>query len=93
MENACVNDKTAAVPLIVKRLGRMAYEAVFQKMREFTVCRNRQTPDEIWVVEHEPVFTLGQAADMSHILNAHQLPVVQTDRGGEVTTPVCLDNR
>lgn len=38
MENACVNDKTAAVPLIVKRLGRMAYEAVFQKMREFTVC-------------------------------------------------------
>ena len=85
MENACVNDKTAAVPLIVKRLGRMAYEAVFQKMREFTVCRNRQTPDEIWVVEHEPVFTLGQAADMSHILNAHQLPVVQTDRGGEVT--------
>lgn len=51
----------------------------------FSENRNRQTPDEIWVVEHEPVFTLGQAADISHVRAAHQLPVIQTDRGGEVT--------
>ncbi len=85
MENTCIHDEIAAVPVIVKRLGRLSYEAVFQEMLEFSASRNRQTPDEIWVVEHEPVFTLGQAADMSHVINAHQLPVIQTDRGGEVT--------
>lgn len=85
MENACMYDKIAAVPVIVKRLGRMPYEAVFQEMLGFSGSRNRQTPDEIWVVEHEPVFTLGQAADTSHVINAYQLPVIQTDRGGEVT--------
>ena len=80
-----MHDETAIAPVIVKRLGRKAYGTVFQKMREFSESRTRQMPDEIWVVEHEPVFTLGQAADMSHVINAHQLPVVQTDRGGEVT--------
>ena len=80
-----MHDEITAAEVVVKRLGRMPYEIVFQKMLEFSSSRNRQTPDEIWIVEHEPVFTLGQAADMSHILNAHQLPVIQTDRGGEVT--------
>ena len=85
MENACLQEETAFVPMIVKRLGRLPYETVLQEMLAFSGNRNRQTPDEIWVVEHEPVFTLGQAADMSHVLNAHQIPVIQTDRGGEVT--------
>ncbi len=85
MDNACSQDGISPVPFIVRNFGRQPYEVVFQKMLEFSGRRDRQTPDEMWVVEHEPVFTLGQAADVSHVLNAHRLPVVQTDRGGEVT--------
>lgn len=85
MENGCLPDSIPSVPLVIRHLGRVPYETVFRKMLVFSTTRQRETPDEIWVVEHEPVFTLGQAADVSHVLNAHQLPVIQTDRGGEVT--------
>jgi lipoyl(octanoyl) transferase len=71
--------------MMVRNLGRVAYEPVYAAMREFTDSRSEQTQDEIWVVEHDPVFTLGLAADTSHILNSGHIPVVQTDRGGEVT--------
>jgi lipoyl(octanoyl) transferase len=71
--------------MMVRNLGRTAYEPVYAEMRKFTDTRTAQTPDEIWVVEHDPVFTLGLAADTSHILNSGHIPVVQTDRGGEVT--------
>lgn len=54
-------------------------------MQSFTDSRNEQTPDEIWLVEHPPVFTQGQAGKAEHILNPHQIPVVQVDRGGQVT--------
>jgi len=54
-------------------------------MRAFTDARNRATADELWVVEHESVYTLGQAGKLEHILNAHNIPVVQSDRGGQVT--------
>jgi lipoyl(octanoyl) transferase len=54
-------------------------------MRAFTDARTADTPNELWVVEHPPVFTLGLGADPTHILDAHAIPVVQTDRGGEVT--------
>lgn len=69
----------------IRHLGRVAYEPTFTAMREFTEGRTPATPDEIWVVEHDPVFTLGLAADPSNVLNAQGIPVVQTDRGGEVT--------
>jgi lipoyl(octanoyl) transferase len=69
----------------IRHLGRVAYEPTFAAMREFTDKRTSATPDEIWVVEHDPVFTLGLAADPSHVLNPQNIPVVQTDRGGEVT--------
>ncbi len=69
----------------IRHLGRVAYEPVYAAMRDFTDARTPQTPDEIWVVEHDPVFTLGLAADVSHVLNPNAVPVVQTDRGGEVT--------
>jgi len=69
----------------IRHLGRVAYEPTFAAMREFTDKRTSETPDEIWVVEHDPVFTLGLAADQSHVLNPDGIPVVQTDRGGEVT--------
>ena len=68
------------------RIWREApYEACLQEMRQFTMDRGPDTPDELWLVEHPPVFTLGLAADPSHILQAGLIPVMQTDRGGEVT--------
>jgi lipoyl(octanoyl) transferase len=71
-------------PIILQR-GLEAYETTFAAMRAFTDARTAKTADELWVVEHPPVFTLGLAADTAHVLNAHDIPVVQTDRGGEVT--------
>lgn len=65
--------------------GIESYAVTYAAMREFTDQRNSATPDAIWMVQHLPVFTLGLAADPSHILQPHQIPIVQTDRGGEVT--------
>lgn len=65
--------------------GIESYAVTYTAMREFTDQRNSATPDAIWMVQHPPVFTLGLAADPSHILQSHQIPIVQTDRGGEVT--------
>src|SRR3990167_7390515 len=56
-----------------------------KKMQEFTDSRDENTPDEIWLLEHPPVFTQGLAGKPEHILNPHAIPVVQTDRGGQVT--------
>lgn len=63
----------------------MEYRQVYAKMLEFTHNRNRQTCDEIWVLQHLPVLTLGRKADTSHILNSQKIQLVQTDRGGQVT--------
>lgn len=71
-------------PIIIDR-GVEAYETSFAAMRSFTDARTSATPDELWTVEHPPVFTLGLGADPSHVLDAHGIPVIQTDRGGEVT--------
>lgn len=76
---------TISAPAIVRDLGRADYETVFAAMRAFTDARQTGTPDELWIVEHAPVFTLGLGADPAHVLAAHGIPVVQTDRGGEVT--------
>ena len=77
-------------PAIIRDLGRADYEPVFAAMRAFTDARDTDTPDELWIVEHPPVFTLGLGADRGHLLAGpgvpmHDVPVVQTDRGGEVT--------
>jgi lipoyl(octanoyl) transferase len=69
----------------VRDLGRSRYEAVFQDMRAFTGARDAATADEIWLTEHEPVFTQGQAGRAEHVLLPGDIPVVQTDRGGQVT--------
>jgi len=66
-------------------LGIQPYELIWQQMLEFTLNRTDSTQDELWVLEHEPVFTLGQAGKQEHILNAHDIPVVKSDRGGQVT--------
>jgi lipoyl(octanoyl) transferase len=75
---------SASLPLI-KQLGLQPYEPVWQQMQAFTNERNGDTPDEIWLVEHHPVFTLGQAGKPEHLLDPGTIPVVQTDRGGQVT--------
>lgn len=71
--------------LLVRHLGHRAYEPVWRRMQAFTDRRDPDTPDEIWLVEHPPVFTLGQAGRPEHILDAGGIPVVRTDRGGQVT--------
>jgi lipoyl(octanoyl) transferase len=72
-------------PLRVRRLGRQPYEPVWQAMSAFTDNRTAQTVDELWVLEHDPVFTLGQAGKMEHVLAPGEIPVVPVDRGGQVT--------
>ncbi|EHQ9270129.1 lipoyl(octanoyl) transferase LipB [Vibrio parahaemolyticus] len=71
--------------LVVKRLGRQDYEPVWKAMHEFTDQRTEETPDEVWLVEHTPVFTQGQAGKAEHLINTGDIPVVQSDRGGQVT--------
>ena len=71
-------------PEIVQR-GFEPYDVTFAAMQAYTDARDAATPDQIWLVEHPPVYTLGLGADPSHVLNAHDISVVQTDRGGEVT--------
>lgn len=61
------------------------YQPVWQAMQEFTRNRHADTPDEIWLTEHQPVYTLGQAGKQEHLLNTGAIPVVPTDRGGQVT--------
>jgi len=69
----------------VRDLGRRAYEPVWHAMQAFTDARDDSTPDELWIVEHDPVFTLGQAGKPEHVLAAGDIPVLRVDRGGQVT--------
>ncbi|TDU26828.1 lipoyl(octanoyl) transferase [Panacagrimonas perspica] len=71
--------------LIVRFLGRVPYASSYTAMREFTETRTPQTPDELWLLEHPPVFTQGQAGKAEHVLAAGDIPVVASNRGGQVT--------
>jgi lipoyl(octanoyl) transferase len=72
--------------LLVRRYpGLQAYEPIWRAMQAFTDARGAETPDELWIVEHEPVFTLGQAGKWEHVLMPGDIPVVPVDRGGQVT--------
>ncbi len=71
--------------LHVKQLGLRPYVDTWKLMREFTDHRNHRTPDQLWLLEHPPVFTLGQAGRPEHLLRPGEIPVVKTDRGGQVT--------
>ena len=70
---------------IVRDLGRQPYEPVWRAMQAFTDARGNATPDELWLVEHDPVFTLGQAGKPEHVLMPGDIPVIHVDRGGQVT--------
>jgi len=76
---------TPATPVQVRPLGRTMYATTQERMREFTDSRNAATPDEIWLTEHAPVYTLGLAGKPMHLLDAGDIPVLQSDRGGQVT--------
>lgn len=71
--------------VLVRRLGRQPYEPVWRAMQALTDARGPDTPDELWVLEHDPVFTLGQAGKWEHVLLPGEIPVVPVDRGGQVT--------
>jgi len=71
--------------LFVRRLGLMEYEPVWRAMQTFTDQRDASTPDELWLVQHPPVFTQGQAGRAEHLLAPGDIPVIQVDRGGQVT--------
>lgn len=71
--------------ILVKQLGLTDYLPVWEAMKQFTNTRNADTPDELWLLQHSPVFTLGQAGKKEHVLNPGDIPLVQSDRGGQVT--------
>jgi lipoyl(octanoyl) transferase len=78
-------DRPTVPPLRVLVLGRVDYAATVERMRAFTGSRSADTPDEIWLCEHDPVYTQGLAGRPDHVLDAHGIPVVATNRGGQVT--------
>ncbi len=69
----------------IKRLGLQDYQKVWQQMQDFNQHRDAETADEIWLVEHPPVYTLGLNGKREHLLSLSDIPVVETDRGGQVT--------
>lgn len=70
---------------VLRQLGLRDYQAVWRDMQRFTAERTEATPDEIWITEHPPVFTLGLNGKHEHVLQASDIPLIQTDRGGQVT--------
>lgn len=73
------------MPMIVRELGLQPYEQVWRDMRLFTDQRTDSTEDELWLLQHQPVYTLGKNGKTGHILNPGDIPVVNSDRGGQVT--------
>lgn len=72
-------------PLVVRRPGLVPYDTAYDEMRRFTAARNAATADELWLLEHPPVYTLGQAGKDEHLLRATAIPVRRIDRGGQIT--------
>ena len=73
-------------PANIKSIGKIDYYACWEQMKQFTESRDSSTPDELWLVEHDPVFTLGLAGKEEHILiKEHSIPIIRSDRGGQVT--------
>lgn len=77
--------KTAPNTLIIRDLGLQNYKPIWQAMQTFTAERNESTPDELWCLEHPPVFTMGLNGKKEHILNIKDIPVFNIDRGGQIT--------
>lgn len=80
-----ISDKAALPPLEVTDLGLQPYEKIWAAMTEFTNQRTPEAPDKLWLVQHFPVFTQGQAGKAEHVLMPGDIPVIKSDRGGQVT--------
>ena len=85
VDDRCETERATASKIVVRELGTTDYEPVWRAMQRFTDRRQPSTPDEIWFTEHHPVFTLGINASREHLLAPGDIPVVQIDRGGQVT--------
>ncbi len=72
-------------PVICRHSGEVDYHQTWQKMQEFTNARNKETADELWFLQHPAVYTLGKNGKPEHILNSADIPVINSDRGGQVT--------
>ncbi|WP_116964794.1 lipoyl(octanoyl) transferase LipB [Fastidiosibacter lacustris] len=73
------------MPALIKELGLTVYDKVYQAMVDFTKNRGLNTTDELWLLEHPSVFTQGRHGKAEHLINPHHIPVIQTDRGGQIT--------
>ena len=82
---ATTPDAAARASVAIRRLGRTEYEPTWRTMQAFTAARDADTPDEIWLTEHPPVFTLGLAGRSEHLLRDVGIPALKVDRGGQVT--------
>jgi len=71
--------------LIIRQLGLQDYDLIWKKMQDFTAQRDEATPDELWCLEHPPIFTMGLNGKKKHLLNINDIPVINIDRGGQVT--------
>ena len=78
-------DDYGPATLALRELGRVDYHKVWRDMQSFTAARTATTPDELWLLEHPPVFTLGRNGKQEHLLDTGNIPVIQVDRGGQVT--------
>lgn len=74
-----------AHPMLVRHLGQVEYEPTWHAMQSFTDSRSPDTPDEVWYLQHAPVFTMGRNGKQEHLLETGDIPVIQVDRGGQVT--------
>ena len=73
--------------MVVRPQGLLDYATAYAQMRAFTAARTAATPDELWLCQHPPVYTQGQAGKPEHVLKADSIPVIPTDRGGQITYP------
>lgn len=71
--------------IVIQNLGVQPYTETWEKMKEFTASRNEETTDELWLLEHPAVYTQGQAGKPEHVLNPRGIPIIKSDRGGQVT--------
>jgi lipoyl(octanoyl) transferase len=84
-ENPALADRPRGLAPALVHKGRVPYAETVAAMQRFTETRDASTPDEIWLCEHDPVYTQGLSGQAEHVLDAHGIPVVQTNRGGQVT--------
>lgn len=82
---ATLGSTSIPIPIRISECNTGCYQTIWHNMRSFTEQRDANSEDQIWLVEHEPVYTQGQAGKAEHVLNPKNIPVIQTDRGGQVT--------